>query len=147
MRKNSLSHIKPIISVGAMAQALGHSRARFYQLMGTAYPYPIYDLRNRRPFYNAEMQEQCHDIRSNGIGWDGNYILSYSPRKQARVSDSKRSKTDPIITEMTETLQTMGLEVSPKQVQKAISHLYPDGFDNEDQGVVIRELFRHLKFK
>jgi len=34
-----------------------------------------------------------------------------------------------------------------EQVQQGLSELYPDGTDEVAQGVVIRELFRHIKQK
>ena len=47
--------------------------------------------------------------------------------------------------EYASTLEQMGLSVSGGQISKAISELYPDGCKNIDDGVLIRELFRHLK--
>ena len=40
---------------------------------------------------------------------------------------------------------TMGLDVTGSQVEKAIQQLYPDSIENLEQGLVIRELFRHFK--
>jgi len=39
----------------------------------------------------------------------------------------------------------MGLSVSASQVEQAVQELYPEGLATEDQGIVIRELFRYLK--
>jgi hypothetical protein len=39
----------------------------------------------------------------------------------------------------------MGLEITVEQVKQSLPELYPDGTDGADQGVIIRELFRHLK--
>ena len=36
---------KSAVSVAEMAKAVGLCRARFYQLLGSAFPYPIYDVR------------------------------------------------------------------------------------------------------
>ena len=39
-----------MVSVSEMARQCGLSRARFYQLMGTTFPRPVYDVATRRPF-------------------------------------------------------------------------------------------------
>ena len=83
--------------------------------------------------------------RQSGIGVDGSYMLFYSPRKTERLSHLGKKKIDPQVKELVETLQTMGQDVNMKQVQQGVSELYPDGFENQDQGLVVRELFRHFK--
>ena len=47
-----MEEIKAAISIADMARMVGLSRARFYQLMGTTFPWPVYSLSNRRPFYD-----------------------------------------------------------------------------------------------
>lgn len=59
MNYKKLTNLKPMVSVGEMAEILRHSRARFYQLQGTIYPYPIYDIKTKRPFYSTELQQIC----------------------------------------------------------------------------------------
>ena len=149
-RNGQSSSLKPIISVREMARALGHSRARFYQLQGTIYPPPIYDIRTRRPFYDAHLQQVCQHIRQTGMGWNGQYILFYSPRSNspqtsAPRSPRKRSRVNQESKELAETLNSMGLSVSASQVEQGVQELYPEGLAGEHQGIVIRELFRHLK--
>ena len=149
-RPRQLSSLKPIISVGEMAQALGHSRARFYQLQGTIYPPPIYDVQTRRPFYDAHLQQVCQHIRQTGMGWNGQYMLFYSSRLNSAQTPASRSprRTSRInqeSRELTETLNSMGLSVSASQVEQAVKELYPEGLAAEDEGIVIRELFRNLK--
>ena len=39
----------------------------------------------------------------------------------------------------------MGLEITAEQVQQGLTETYPEGAEGVDQGVVIRELYRHLK--
>ena len=41
----------------------------------------------------------------------------------------------------------MGLDVTVEQVQQGLTEIYPDGTNDVEQGVVIRELFRCLKQK
>lgn len=138
---------KPMISVGEMAQLLGHSRARFYQLQGTIYPPPIYDIKTRRPFYSTELQQICQEIRETGIGWNGQNIMFYAPRNTSMMNKRKSSKTKSPseYQELTDTLSNMGLTTSEKQVSQAVQKLYPNGIEQEETGVVIRELFRYFK--
>ena len=44
---------KEAVTVAEMARMVGLSRARFYQLVGSAFPFPVYDLATRRPYYPA----------------------------------------------------------------------------------------------
>ena len=150
MRNGKQTKIRPIISVGDMADALGHSRARFYQLQRQQiYPLPLYDIRTKRPFYDARLQKMCHEIRETGIGMNGQYILFYAPRQkptQRRTSSKDTQKTTPTEhQELIETLSQMGLEVSGEQVSEIVEELYPDGLENKDMGVVVREIFCHIR--
>ncbi len=138
---------KQIVSITEMAQILNLSRARFYQLLEQGIlPQPIYDLRTHRPMYNAELQQQCLEIRETGIAANNQYHLFYSPRKKdTNLKMSK--KIDPLYQEYMETLNGMGLKCSIKEVSKCLSELYPQGIEGLDNGVIIRELFRFLKSK
>ena len=71
-------------------------------------------------------------------------MLFYSPRKNGTVSNV-RKKIDPVVKELAETLESMGLDITVKQVQKGLIEIYPGGTNEEEQGVIIRELFRYLK--
>lgn len=150
MNGKKMPTLKPIISVTEMAKMLSLSRARFYQLLEQGiFPQPIYDLRTHRPMYDAKLQIACLDVRETGIGANNQYMLFYSPRKketQARNS-TKRTKTDSIHKEFAETLASMGLDCSAKDVSSALSELYPDGVGEVEHGVVIRDLFRFLGSK
>ena len=150
MTNRKLSNLKPIISISSMSKELDLSRSRFYQLLETGiFPPPIYDLRTRRPFYNEELQQRCCEIKETGIGFNGQFILFYSPRtkpNKPRKNSLKDNFTDnPLYSELVETLNNMGLNCNLSQVSNALTKLYPDGYENIDQGVVIRELFRHIK--
>jgi len=150
MNSKKMSVLKPVISVTEMAKNLNLSRARFYQLLEQGiFPQPIYDLRTHRPIYDARLQERCLEIRNSGIGANNQYILFYSPRKKEahpRIS-KKRKKTNSIHKEFAETLNSMGLSCSVKDVSNAINELYPDGIGEIEHGVVIRDLFRFLGSK
>ena len=144
--RNAKHTIKPIISIGDMAKVLGHSRARFWQLQkAMIYPPPIYDIRTKRPFYDANLQQICHEIRETGIGFNGRYILFYSPRKNNSDRPTRKTKSNSQHRELVMTINNMGLNVNHGEVAQAVKELYPEGFGQQDTGVVIRELFRFFK--
>jgi hypothetical protein len=144
MSNKKLSTLKQIYSITDMAGMVQLSRARFYQLLELGFfPRPLHDERSKRPYYNLDLQQKCLESRQSGIGVDGSFMLFYSPRKK----ETKRrvKKVDPQIKELTETLGSMGLEITVEQVQQSLPELYPDGTEEVEQGLIIRELFRHLK--
>ena len=146
MSNKKLSISKAVVSITEIAKTVELSRSRFYQLLQSGFfPKPKYDDRSKRPYYDIELQQKCLECRSSGIGVDGSFMLFYSPRKKESLADMRKKKIDPALKEIVETLQTMGLEVTGKQVQQGLIEIYPDGIDNLEQGLVIRELFRHFK--
>ena len=149
MTKQKLTITKPIVSVAEICQMIGLSRSRFYQLLDSGFfPKPLYDARSKRPYFDANLQKQILESRETGIGADGSYMLFYSPRKKENRPFIKRKKNcDPISEELTDILNSMGAETAFEEVRKALLKLYPDGTDNIDQGVVIRELYRYFKKK
>ena len=148
MNSKKLSISKPIVSISETCRILQLSRSRYYQLVNSGFfPKPLHDSRSKRPYYDLALQKTIVECRQTGIGVDGSYMLFYSSRKSETVSHLRRKKIDPVVKEMTETLESMGLEATVKQVEQGLSELYPDGTDAVEQGVVIRELFRYLKQK
>lgn len=154
MNGKKLLKLRAVCSVSQMASALDHSRARFYQLQREGiYPPPIYNIRTRRPFFDTRLQQICQEVRETGIGWMGQYVLFYAPRNNITNSSQKgssartgrKSGRNSQYQELVETLNCMGLETTSVQVQEAVETLYPEGMKHEDQGVVIREIFRFLK--
>ena len=123
------------------------SRARFYQLQKEGiFPQSLYDIRTRRPFFDVRLQEICHEVRQTGIGFNGQYILFYSPRKNNGDKPTKRkARSNSQYSELVATLNNMDLHVNHGEVAEAVEQLYPKGFGEQDMGVVIRELFRFLK--
>jgi len=148
MNSKKLSISKPIVSISEICQILQLSRSRYYQLVHSGFfPKPLHDDRSKRPYYDLKLQKTIVECRQSGIGVDGSYMLFYSPRKTETVSHVRKKKVSPVVKEMTETLESMGLDVTIEQVQQGLSEIYPDGTDEVAQGVVIRELFRCLKQK
>lgn len=146
MSNKKMSINKAIVSITEISKMCNLSRARFYQLLEQGFfPKPLKDDRSKRPYYDLALQQKVLECRQSGIGSDGSFMLFYSPRKKETISHSRKKKTDPAVKELTETLESMGLETTVKRVQQGLSEIYPDGMDDQEQGVVIRELFRYLK--
>ena len=145
MNTKKMSISKPIVSMTEIARMVQLSRARFYQLLEQGFfPKPLHDERSKRPYYDLELQKKILECRQSGIGVDGSFMLFYSPRKNGTASNV-RKKIDPVVKELADTLESMGLDITVKQVQQGLLEIYPDGTNGEEQGVVIRELFRYLK--
>ncbi len=145
MTNKKMSISKPIVSMTEIAQMLQLSRARFYQLLQSGFfPKPLHDERSKRPYYDLELQKKILECRQSGIGVDGSFMLFYSPRKNGTTSNV-RKKIGPVVKELAEILESMGLDTTVKQVQQGLSEIYPDGTNGEEQGVIIRELFRYFK--
>ena len=147
IKKMSIS--KPIVSIAEMVQMLQLSRARYYQLVNSGFfPKPLIDEKTKRPYYDAALQEKMLECRQSGIGANGSYMLFYSPRKSEMVSRGRKKKTvDPVLEELGEILEAMGVDVAFQEVQKALDKLYPDGTEGIDRGLVTRELYRYFKQK
>ena len=141
--------IKGAVSVSDMAKALAHSRATMYHRIGTTYPYPLYNIMTRKPFYDAHLQTVCFKIRNTGIGWDGSLVLFNSPRKKKSNEPvtNQTATTNPKHAEFYNDLQSMGLKCTQEQVTDAIVEQFPAGIENIAHGVVIKDLFRVLMSK
>ena len=142
---------KTAVTVAEMARMTGLSRARFYQLLGTAFPLPVYSVSTRRPFFNEEMQEVCLEVRRRNGGIDGKPILFYARRPlnavtKARPPKLQTSKSS-VPEDLIDGLRSLGLTVSRTQVEDAIKIVFPRGTIGTDQSEVVRGIFLHLKNK
>jgi hypothetical protein len=139
---------KAIVSVAEMARMVGLSRARFYQLQGTAFPFPVYDIATRRPVYTEEQQRICLEVRRRNCGIDGKPILFYSGRlapsaKKTKVHFEPKGKD---VASLVDGLNALGLATATAaQVEKLTKELFPGGTAGLDQGEVLRTVFLHLK--
>jgi hypothetical protein len=140
---------KSVVSVAEMARMVGQSRARFYQLIGTAFPWPVYLLSTRRPFYDEKLQDLCLEVRRRNYGIDGKPILFYSRRpvvappmrKPNKVAVVKNGHAD-----LLDGLRGLGLvNVTAGQVTEAVKKIYPQGMPEGASGEVLRALFLHLR--
>lgn len=138
---------KTAVNISEMARMCGLSRARFYQLIGTAFPHAIYDVSSRRPFFDEEMQKTCLEVRRRNCGIDGKPILFYAKRlptapTRTRSTAPKSSSVEP---EVLDGLRSLGMSASSIQVDAAIKELFPSGAVGVETGDVIRSVFIHLQ--
>ncbi|HXM14706.1 MAG TPA: hypothetical protein VN933_05650, partial [Candidatus Eremiobacteraceae bacterium] len=105
---------KAIVGVAEMASMLRLSRSRFYQLMGSTFPWPVYHIRTKKPFFPEELQAICRDVVRNNRGFDGRTVLFYRPRSKPIASGVKSRpkgevETGPIIN-LIGALKSIGLK-------------------------------------
>ena len=142
---------KAVVSVAEMARMVGLSRGRFYQLIGSTFPYPVYDLVSKRPFYTGELQGVCLEVRRRNCGIDGKPVLFYARRaitatKKASRQLAKAKPKHDDHADLCEGLKYLGLlAVTSADVELAIKTRYPSGVGQTDQGEVLRALFLHLR--
>lgn len=143
---------KAVVTVADMACMVGLSRARFYQLVGTAFPFPQYSIATRRPFFTEEQQILCLEVRRRNCGIDGKPIMFYArrwgssppsaPRRQLKVA---QPKSDPHA-ELVDAVRLLGLTwATSAHIGSAIKLLFPNGVAGTDDGEIIRTIFVHLK--
>lgn len=141
---------KAVVTVSEMARMVGLSRARFYQLIGSAFPHPVYSVSTRRPIYVEELQKVCLEVRRRNCGIDGKPILFYSRRSTGAslVAKPKQKQPRPVddrLAGLIEGIRSLGLtSATRQQVETAISQLYPNGADGLDQAEVLRAVFVRL---
>jgi hypothetical protein len=142
---------KAVVSVAEMARMVGLSRARFYQLVGTTFPWPLYDVASRRPFYDEQLQRVCLDVRRRNYGVDGKPVLFYAPRPLASPVPGRKPRkaaaaSDDRHADLVDGLKGLGLAaVTVAQVAEAVKNLYPHGVPEEANGEVLRAVFLHLR--
>ena len=135
-----------LVSVAEMARQCGLSRGRFYQLVGTTFPTPVYDLRTRRPFYTEELQQVCLDVRRRNCGIDGRPVLFYARRTTITATKKPSRRRTQAAPDLIDGLRSLGLvAVTPTQAVAALKSLYPSGTDGVSQGEVLRAVFLHLR--
>ena len=143
-------HSKVAVTVAEMARMCSLGRSRFYQLVGTAFPYPLYSVSTRRPFYDQVMQRVCMNVRRTNCGIDGTPILFYSKPINRKPSVKKRvSSVVPVQghADLIDGLNALGMTASPNQVSEAINTLYPSGANDVDSACILRSVFIHLQSK
>lgn len=143
--------LKAAVTVAEMARMCGLSRARFYQLIGTAFPFPVYDVSTRRPFYVEELQKLCLEVRRRNCGIDGKPVLFYARRGATTTAKRPAKVTTPkavastVSADLLDGLRALGLVVTSAQVEAAIKQVFPSGTYGVESGEVVRSVFIYLK--
>lgn len=150
-----IDQVKAAVTVAEMARMVGLSRARFYQLIGTAFPCPVYSLATKRPFFNEELQQVCLEVRRRNCGVDGRPVLFYSrglsltakPRpKRKPVTKPKTPPPDDGLIDILEGVRALGRTVTTyAQVEAAVKSAFPEGTREVSSGEVIRAVFLALQ--
>lgn len=141
---------KAAVSVSEMARMVGLSRARFYQLQGTKFPMPVYDVQTRRPVYTEELQAVCLEVCRRNCGIDGKPVLFYAlrprtvsaPKPRRKSGQVKKGQYDDIV----DGVKALGLTwATAALVEAAASARYKNGTEGMDRIEVIRDIFLDLK--
>src|SRR5215218_2388003 len=129
---------KAAVSVGEMARQVGMSRARFYQLIEKGvFPQPARHPETGRPFYTAELQAACAEVRRTNRGVNGQPVLFYA-RQQAPANSRQAHRQH---AGLTDALKGLGLaSVTAAQVGDALKQLFPGGNKGVDEAQVVRSL-------
>lgn len=146
--------IKAAVTVSEMARMVGLSRARFNQLKGTTFPFPLYDVNTKRPFYPEDLQKVCLEVRRRNCGIDGKPILFYARRNEitpVATKPRKRKTSTPKTgkhSEIVEGVKALGLtSVTATEVADAVKTLFPNGTSILGRGEVVRQVFLHIQRK
>jgi len=125
------------------------SRSRFHALVRDGiFPRPVPGAQGKRPYYTPELLQQCLEIRSTGIGQNGEIVLFNRPatRKAARKPVAK-AQAPAEHAELVDALRSLGLVATVEAVTGAVQALYPAGTAGIAEGEVIRKVFLHLRKK
>ena len=137
-----MEELKPYVSVKEMAALCGLSRSRFYDLIGTAFPEPLYEETSGRPYYDQSLQRRCIEARATNRGLDSRPIVFYTPRRPMKKSTRRKASIwcCPEIAEVHRGLKSMGLtEVTPELVEVTLRELFPDGVK-----LPLSEVLKHM---
>jgi hypothetical protein len=142
---------KQAVTVAEMAKVVGLSRARFYQLLGTAFPFPLYDVATKRPYFTPELQETCLEVRRRNCGIDGKPVL-FHQREEAvspvrpKPSRRKTMPNDSRHRDLVDGLRSLGMAgVTAAEVETALKELKVSDSALKENGKVLRAVFLHLK--
>lgn len=147
---------KAAVSVTEMANMVGLSRARFYQLMGEGcFPKPTYEPETGRPYFDEEQQRACLEVRRRNVGIDGKPALfnarraklcSTARRPPRRIESMTHRLAHGVHADLLDAVKALGLALATSaQVEAAMAELYPDGTEGTDPSEIVRAVFLMLK--
>ena len=134
------------VSVTAMAKAVGLSRSQFYTYINRGvFPWPLYSLATKRPFYTTEMQDDIIESRQTGVGCNGQFVLFYE-RRSTGTAAPPPSPRRASHTALIDGLKSLGLtNVTHAQVEAALAAAFPEGVGGQDDTVVLRAVYRQIR--
>lgn len=139
---------KAAISVSEMCLMLEISRSHFHWHVerGTFHA-PIYLVRNKRPFFTAEMADENVRAKETGISVNGDYVIFYTKRTPSENGGAtKKTASQKLQKELLRGLRSLGLNnATDQQVNAALAVCFPQGTDGHDETEVLRTVFRHIK--
>jgi hypothetical protein len=151
-------YIPPVVSIKQMADLLGVSRSRLYQLLETGFLVkPVYLLSNRRPYFTQTMAKTNLQVKREGVGINGQIVLFYAKREKIQDTPVKRNrrqkKSKPKIAkneyaDLKDALESLGLnDLTDHQIKSALVNCFPDSIADLDESEVITTVFRYLNQK
>lgn len=143
---------KRAVSFTEMAEMLGLSRTRLYQLIDKGiFEPPVFCVVSRRPFFPADIQARNLEYRATNTSASGGYHCFYRPQRRAVSGEiqptpqrGNRSRTEPH-QELCRELQVLGLTASGWEVDQALRQLYPAGVEGVDESELLRGVYRQLR--
>jgi hypothetical protein len=138
--------IKAVVSVSEMCRQLNLSRSQYYLLAKKGvFHKPLYLESNKRPYFTASMVEDNLRVRDTSIGVNGEYVLFYQSRTEAKNDTKQKPKEKQKHKDLIASLKQLGLDATVDQVEQSISANFPRGIECVDQSNILRTVFRHLK--
>jgi hypothetical protein len=131
-----------------MARMCELSRSRFYTLIERGvFPAPVQNTSSKRPYFGLESQSKCLEIRSTGIGQNGEPVLFNQKPVSSRPARPKVSQGEPANEHGTivEAVKSLGLVTTTAEIASAVNATFPTGTDGVEIGEIIRAVFLRLK--
>jgi len=137
---------KAAVSVVEMCRMVALSKTSFYShVKKGVFPWPLYSVTNRRPFYTSDMQEEILTTRQTGLTPAGAYVLFYE-RREPKLAPTKTPSRRTASKEVMEGLKSLGMtNVTPQQVEEAIAACFPDPGLHIEDTVLLRSVYRQLR--
>ena len=147
--------LKAAVSVTEMAQMVGLSRDRFYDLVRAgSFPPPLHRLDSRRPHYSKELQLICVQVRHSGIGFDGRIMTFNRTRRSSRrigppPSGGIKSFSKPAaagrLRQLLKKLGHLGLRrIDVRDLEQAMGVCWPSGIDTTEEAIVLHRLVQYF---
>ncbi len=154
MKENTISEV---VTIQQLCSMLSISRSRYYQLMSAGFlAPPVYSLETKRAYFTRQLAEQNMAVVRNNCGLNGKICLFYntsrrtggSPVKPAKSKEQKHKvtpKNKNLYQDIIDGLTLLGLQdVKPSIVESVIKRLYPKGIQNQDEGDVLKVVYRAI---